>query len=101
MALMYSQRTTREYILADYSCSDCGFRYITAAEEGLSAIVQMAVPGKFLVDALPFLKYVPSFLPGAKFKRDAHNWSKVAQRMIDMPFTTVKQRIVDRISLKD
>ncbi|KAJ7617259.1 cytochrome P450 [Roridomyces roridus] len=42
--------------------------YITLAEEGVHQVIQV-VPGRFLVDFLPFLKYVPEWMPGADFQR--------------------------------
>ncbi|KAJ6570102.1 cytochrome P450 [Mycena vulgaris] len=46
-------------------------RYINAAIAGLRAIGMAAVPDRFLVDVLPILKYVPSWLPGTGFKQQA------------------------------
>lgn len=36
-----------------------------------------AIPGKFLVDVLPWLKYVPEWVPGASFQRLAREWKEV------------------------
>lgn len=34
-------------------------------------IEEVAVPGKYLVDLLPALEYLPEWFPGAAFKQDA------------------------------
>ncbi len=33
--------------------------------------VEFMVPGKFLVEAIPALQYLPTWFPGADFKRQA------------------------------
>lgn len=38
--------------------------YIEVAEAGLFSLAKAAAPGAFLVDSLPFLKYVPDWFPG-------------------------------------
>ncbi|KAF8625112.1 hypothetical protein AX15_005542 [Amanita polypyramis BW_CC] len=67
--------------------------HIEVAEEGHSAVTVAAVPGTFLVDSLPILKYVPEWIPGAEFKRKAKEWRKAGQTMIEMPFAAAKDRI--------
>lgn len=68
--------------------------YIELAERAADAVVTAAVPGAFLVDAIPILKYVPSWMPGAGFKRQAKEWKKDAIAMVNVPFRAAKQGIV-------
>ncbi|KAJ6504480.1 cytochrome P450 [Mycena vulgaris] len=67
--------------------------YIELAKEAVHTLVIASVPGRFLVDALPVLKYVPDWLPGAGFKRTAKTWHKLARAMIDSPFAHAKRAI--------
>ncbi|CAA7261125.1 unnamed protein product [Cyclocybe aegerita] len=60
--------------------------YIETAEKSLRAVLDAAVPGAFLVDSLPWLKYLPEFLPGAGFKRKAREWHKLARMMVENPY---------------
>nr|BED42923.1 cytochrome P450 monooxygenase [Trametes versicolor] len=63
------------------------------AEETLDLLgnhIASAGAGVWLVDVLPFLKYVPSWLPGAGFKRKAAAWKTVIERGADEPFQWVK-----------
>lgn len=69
--------------------------YVTAAEDALHAVVMAAIPGTFLVDSLPFLKYVPAWFPGAGFQRKASEWKVLARRMVDMPYETATRLIAD------
>ena len=49
--------------------------YIGIAERGMAALSAVGKPG-YLVDCFPSLKYLPSWMPGAQFKRDAKEWSQ-------------------------
>ena len=68
--------------------------YIETAEQGVGPLVAAAVPGTYLVDMLPWLKYIPEWVPGAGFQRRAREWSALAMRMADLPFADAKRRIV-------
>jgi len=68
--------------------------YITIAEIALNGFAEAGIPGTFLVDYLPFLKYVPSWMPGASFKRKAAYWAKVSEDMREKPFLHVKDQLV-------
>jgi hypothetical protein len=48
--------------------------FLLELEEVMDAFKVAAVPGTFLVDVLPVLKYVPSWFPGAGFKRWANGY---------------------------
>ncbi|KAI0316363.1 cytochrome P450 [Amylostereum chailletii] len=47
----------------------------------------------FLVDFLPFLKYVPAWFPGAGFQRKALEHGKVLQDMAEVPLKFVQKEI--------
>lgn len=40
------------------------------------------------------VKYVPEWVPGAGFKKQAREWRKLATGMVDLPFNMVKERMV-------
>ena len=68
--------------------------YIKTAEEGIHPLAVAGVPGTFLVDALPFLKYIPEWFPGAGFHKKAKAWKKLARAMVEVPFSAAKKNIV-------
>lgn len=41
------------------------------------------------------MKYVPSWFPGAQFKRNAKMWKKTTDRMFDDPFNRIKDEMVN------
>ena len=49
----------------------CNDPYIKIANEALEAAAELLIPGAFLVDIIPILKYVPAWFPGAKFQSKA------------------------------
>jgi len=67
--------------------------YIKTAERGVVRLLEAIVPGAFLVDAIPALKYVPSWMPFAGFKRKAREWRKLAIAMLNVPFEAAKRNI--------
>ncbi|KAF8960408.1 cytochrome P450 [Flammula alnicola] len=72
--------------------------YIKTAEAGVHPLLAAAVPGAFLVDMLPFLKYVPEWVPGAGFQKKAKTWGKLAKAMIEVPFAATKRNMAAGIS---
>ncbi|KAF8661208.1 hypothetical protein AX16_001488 [Volvariella volvacea WC 439] len=58
------------------------------------ALVQASIPGRFLVDSFPFLQYVPSWIPFTQFKRDAKEWNKDLNRMIEEPFQITRNHFL-------
>ena len=48
-------------------------KYFRTIEDIAAAAEDIATPGKFLVEAVPSMRYLPSWLPGGGFKRYAAN----------------------------
>lgn len=70
------------------------------AEEAMAASATGAIPGKFLVDVFPLLKYIPEWFPGASFQRIAREWKELWQRFISLTFQAAEANIVSLISRK-
>ncbi|EDR09338.1 uncharacterized protein LACBIDRAFT_248749 [Laccaria bicolor S238N-H82] len=69
--------------------------YITLAEEALRGVAEAGIPGTFLVDLLPVLKYVPSWFPGAGFKRKAAHHAVINAEAVGQPFKTVQRKMAE------
>ncbi|KAJ7607876.1 cytochrome P450 [Roridomyces roridus] len=67
--------------------------YVRLAEDGLASVTEALVPGKFLVDSLPLLKYIPYWFPGSGFQRLARESKILSQNMLEKPFAEAKRRI--------
>ncbi|KAK1224821.1 hypothetical protein PQX77_012232 [Marasmius sp. AFHP31] len=66
---------------------------INVSKEALNAFSHALNPGTFLVDAIPALKYVPDWFPGAGFKTKAKEWKKLYERMNHVPFEMIKRQM--------
>nr|BAL05183.1 cytochrome P450 [Phanerodontia chrysosporium] len=69
--------------------------YLNAAEHAGECVQKTLVPGAFLVDILPFLKYLPDWFPGAGFKQKARSWRKSIMYIRDAPYDVTKKRVAD------
>jgi hypothetical protein len=68
--------------------------YIKISEDANQGAIIAAVPGRFLVDTIPVLKYVPAWIPGASFQRKAREWYRMTRMMVEVPYADAKGRIV-------
>jgi hypothetical protein len=68
--------------------------HVLLAEKALDGFANAASPGAFLVDILHFLKHVPSFMPGAGFKKQALIWRQWMLDFVNSPFTVALKEIV-------
>ncbi|KIJ22982.1 hypothetical protein M422DRAFT_196467, partial [Sphaerobolus stellatus SS14] len=67
--------------------------YFSRAQQVVRAMDETALPGAFLVDLIPWLKYIPSWVPGAEFQKKATRWRQCVDDMYNIPFDEVKRRI--------
>ncbi|KZT39769.1 cytochrome P450 [Sistotremastrum suecicum HHB10207 ss-3] len=68
-------------------------RYIKMAEDAQSNFSVAATPNAFWVDFIPWLKYIPEWVPGAGFQRKARRWREELQVLTNEPFENVKSQI--------
>ncbi|KAI0753652.1 cytochrome P450 [Fomes fomentarius] len=66
---------------------------IKMAEEATEQAAEVAQPGAFLVDVFPFLRYVPSWMPGAAWKRKGEAYRANMDQMTDTPHRFVKEQM--------
>ena len=71
--------------------------YIKIAEEGVGAAGELLIPGAFLVDIIPILKYVPKWFPGAEFQRKAVVMREHAARIRNATFAATEELMVYEI----
>ncbi|KAF8799108.1 cytochrome P450 [Phlegmacium glaucopus] len=60
--------------------------FIDLAEAAMISIGLAVRVGAFLVDVIPILKYVPEFMPGAGFQKQARIWRKLQEDLRERPF---------------
>ncbi|KAK1983937.1 cytochrome P450 [Colletotrichum cereale] len=62
-------------------------------DETMENFSRGCVPGAFLVDIFPFLRYVPSWVPGAGFKQIAKEWKAQFFGTRDISYAFVEQQV--------
>lgn len=68
--------------------------FVSLSEAALAKLDLSVFPGANLVNTFPILQYIPSWFPGAGFKKFAKETRALTQDMQDVPFEIVKKKIV-------
>ncbi|KAG8215103.1 cytochrome P450 [Butyriboletus roseoflavus] len=71
--------------------------YVSLVEHAVEGLMATFGVG-FMVDLLPILKYVPSWMPGATFQRLASQWLKSVTNMVNMPWDDMMQKYRNGVS---
>ncbi|KIJ05829.1 hypothetical protein PAXINDRAFT_20939 [Paxillus involutus ATCC 200175] len=58
-----------------------------------SQLSMASMPGLYYVDIFPSLKYIPSWFPGAGFKRKAKKYAAVLHDLVEIPHNYVKSQL--------
>ncbi|KAH9929106.1 O-methylsterigmatocystin oxidoreductase [Epithele typhae] len=69
----------------DYT-SDVGDKYSEAMSTAIVSVSEGLVPGRFMVQYFPFLRYVPSWFPGGGFQKQFAQWRGDNHKAITMPY---------------
>ncbi|KAJ7505167.1 cytochrome P450 [Mycena galericulata] len=72
-------------------------RFVGLAEESVKRLSESIHPGAFAVNAFPFLRHLPSWLPGCHFHRFAQGTSTLLAEMQNAPFDFVRQNMRDGV----
>ncbi|KAF8633044.1 hypothetical protein AX14_010779, partial [Amanita brunnescens Koide BX004] len=78
----------------DIPAGDIHHNYITSADRVLTAISELCHPAGTLINAIPFLRHIPPWFPGASAQRYAANVKKVAMAYRDKPFEYARSRFL-------
>lgn len=70
--------------------------YLATIDDTLDGAADGLVPVKFLVEYLPFLRYIPTWFPGAHSQRLFAKWQQAAERLKNMPYEYVRKTMVCR-----
>ncbi|KAF8917343.1 cytochrome P450 [Mucidula mucida] len=62
-------------------------------DTALKSVLDAARPGKYLVDMVESLKYIPEWFPGAGFKRKARQWRQLSHDMWNVPWDMTKKQM--------
>lgn len=68
--------------------------WIALAEQGVQCITSAAVPGKYAVDVVDFLRYLPEWFPGASFQKEAKDGREIMRHFFRHPFEAARKSAV-------
>ncbi|CCO36613.1 O-methylsterigmatocystin oxidoreductase Short=OMST oxidoreductase [Rhizoctonia solani AG-1 IB] len=78
-----------------YEVADAEDPMVEIAKAGMRGFSDASMPADFLVNVIPWLEYVPSWFPGAGWKRKAKAWSIARDDLITVPFEWTKQQMAN------
>ena len=74
--------------------ADLDDEYVLLAQKAVEGISVATVPGVYWVEHFPFLRHIPSWVPGAAFKKLAEQYRHYTEKMVHYPFETVRNAAV-------
>ncbi|RYN79807.1 O-methylsterigmatocystin oxidoreductase [Alternaria alternata] len=69
---------------------------VDMAGQTMAEFADSSVPGKWSVDVLPFLRFLPDWCPGTSFKRTARQMAEQLTRTAEEPYAFVKTQMQDK-----
>ncbi|KAF1954731.1 O-methylsterigmatocystin oxidoreductase [Byssothecium circinans] len=70
--------------------------FVDLAGKTMMQFADATVPGKWIVDILPFLRYFPEWLPGMGFKDTARKMALQLKQCTNQPYQFVKQQMREK-----
>ncbi|KAG5323096.1 hypothetical protein C0989_012416, partial [Termitomyces sp. Mn162] len=71
-------------------------KFVTISERTVDMLSQSFFPGATVVNALPFLRHIPTWFPGAQFHHFAAECRAYAREMVEVPFKYVKDKMDEK-----
>ncbi|KAF5364421.1 hypothetical protein D9758_010689 [Tetrapyrgos nigripes] len=65
--------------------------FVALVDRAFGTILDVGGRGNYLVDYFPLLKSIPTWLPGAAFKRKALRWREYSQELRDGPWKMIRK----------
>ena len=72
--------------------------YIKLAVDSMISFSDSRVPGRYWLDFMPLLKYIPAWVPGAAAAKYGARVYPQTQEMLNKPFDTIKQQVQEMVS---
>ncbi|MCJ1364085.1 hypothetical protein MMC16_003194 [Acarospora aff. strigata] len=70
--------------------------FVELAAKTMQTFAEATVPGKWIVDILPFLRYLPDGCPGTGFKDTGRRMASTLRQCVDQPYEFVKQQMREK-----
>ncbi|KAG7442296.1 cytochrome P450 [Guyanagaster necrorhizus] len=83
-----------------YEVGEDGDALVELVDRTMAEFSQVTVPGAFLVDQIPFLRFLPEWLPGMAFKSKARQWATDLDDMVNVPYRFTEREVATGIENK-
>ncbi|KAJ7259512.1 cytochrome P450 [Mycena haematopus] len=83
-----------------YEVQPSNDHFVALSENAVKKLLESFFPGAVAVNTFPILRYLPSWMPGAGFKRFAAECCQSTKEMREVPFEFVKQNMRDGVDSK-
>ncbi|PIL29133.1 cytochrome P450 [Ganoderma sinense ZZ0214-1] len=80
-------------VVYDIDVEDEHDAYVELSDHAMEGVKQGMIPGKFLVEWLPFLRHIPPWFPGAKSQRLWAEWMAAGDKLMNVPFEYAKAKL--------
>jgi hypothetical protein len=70
--------------------------FVDLAGKTMETFAEATVPGKWMVDVMPFLKYLPDGCPGTGFKDVGRKMHNTLKQCVEQPYAFVKQQMREK-----
>ncbi|KAL6704260.1 hypothetical protein ACN47E_008428 [Coniothyrium glycines] len=70
--------------------------FVDLAAKTMAQFADATVPGRWLVDMLPFLRYLPECCPGTGFKATARRYAEQLKQCTNQPYEFVKHQMHEK-----
>ncbi|KAH9929089.1 cytochrome P450 [Epithele typhae] len=98
--IRYTFAATVLRVIYGYQAEEENDQFVALAESAMEAVAQGLVPGKFLVENIPALQYLPSWFPGQGWQKLFAKWRAARDRAKNLPLDFVKSRM-DKEEVRD
>ncbi|KAF8653529.1 hypothetical protein AX16_003913 [Volvariella volvacea WC 439] len=76
-----------------YQVKEYDDQYVDLVQATVKRISQIIAPGRYLVEQIPLLRYIPDWFPGARFKRAAKEHAELYQRTANEPYNWTRSQM--------
>ncbi|PBK62165.1 cytochrome P450 [Armillaria solidipes] len=76
-----------------YEVEEDGDALVELVDRAMASFSEVTVPGAFLVDQMPFLRFLPEWIPGMAFKSKARQWAKDLDDMVNVPYKFTERQM--------
>ncbi|KAI0760157.1 O-methylsterigmatocystin oxidoreductase [Fomes fomentarius] len=85
-------------VVYGHEVKDENDEYVAILDKGAYVINELLLPGRYLVELIPALQSLPSWLPGATFKREIPQWKRHVAAIRNVPYDAASKSVADGVA---